>query len=433
MYEAEYRSALANGGFEGFRILLLIQSKGLYGQHEDPGLEYTQDFAIRGLTALMLGDLLEDVEYQLRPYEVNPGETDRVVRECVHRLAAVLRGLRTPEPLDGAPRWLASLLSRHTGVRDAVRAAARLRAVLLAAPLRAALAECRERIAAIEVDRLRLKPVVKVIGEFYSQTTEGYGNYRMFSFLEREGAEVVPPMVTGWVTYLLYQAGAHWRARRGLEVPFREARGWQLHRLLANAMHHVGWASLLRLGELGCSRVYRWLGRALGGIAHELPAQAEVARLAHPFYNTLLRGGEGHQEVGKTLHCSRHALAHMVLSLKPFGCMPSQLSDGVQSAVLGRYPDTLFLPVETSGDGEIHALSRVQMALSQSRARAREELDAAVAATGRSLEQIRAYVAARPALRRAGYPVPRHPGVTGKAAAFVRHVGELMDERGWKR
>ena len=53
----------------------------------------------------------------------------------------------------------------------------------------------------------------------------------------------------------------------------------------------------------------------------------------------------------------------MVLALKPFGCMPSSQSDGVQSAVINKYKDMIFLPIETSGEGEVNAHSRVQMAL----------------------------------------------------------------------
>lgn len=426
MYEAEYRFALSNAGFPGFRIPLLVQSKGLYGQHEDPGLEYTLDFSILGLAALLLADLIEDVEYRIRPYEAIPGTTDAAVRWCVERLARVLREWRLPELLEDAPRPLARLLSLHAGIRDASRAAAKLHDFLHAEPFAHALSECSERIAAIEIDPLRVKPLVKIVGEFYSQTTESLGNYGMFHFLEREGAEVAPSQVAGWVTYLLFQAGVHWRSRRGLGGPYPGIRPWQLHRRLANRWNHARWAALFWLGEQGFAWVYERLRRALGGVAHELASQREIARLAGPFYNTLIKGGEGHQEVGKTLHYAGTGRCHMVLSLKPFGCMPSQCSDGVQSAVLGRHPEFLFLPVETSGDGEIHAQSRVQMALSEARARARAEFQGALASTGRSLDEIRCYVSQHPELRRAGYSVPNRPGVAGRAAGFVLHVGDRM-------
>lgn len=429
MYEAEYRFALANAGFPGFRIPLLVQSKGLYGHHEDPGLEYTLDFSILGLTALFLGDLLEDVEYRIRPYEAIPGQTEGAVRWCVERLAGVLREWRLPEVTETLPRPLARVLSLHEGVRDAVRALAKLHDLLRDEAFARALSECGERLAAIEIDPLRVKPVVKIVGEFYSQTTESLGNYGMFGFLEREGAEVSPSQVAGWVTYLLFQAGDRWRARRGLVEPWTGALRRAPGRRLVSRIDHARWAALFWLGEHGCAWVYERLRRALGGIAHELVPQQEIARLARPFYDTRIRGGEGHQEVGKTLHYAGTGRCHMVLSLKPFGCMPSQCSDGVESGVLRRHPDFLFLPVETSGDGDVHAQSRVQMTLSEARARARAEFAAAVASSGRTLEEIRQHLAEHPELRRAGWVAPRRPGVAGRAATLVLHVAERMAGR----
>ena len=86
----------------------------------------------------------------------------------------------------------------------------------------------------------------------------------------------------------------------------------------------------------------------------------------------------------------------MVLSLKPFGCMPSSQSDGVQSAVMNHFKDMIFLPIETSGEGEINAHSRVQMALGEAKAKAKLEFQQVLESTGRRLEDIRAYVDEHP-------------------------------------
>ena len=92
-------------------------------------------------------------------------------------------------------------------------------------------------------------------------------------------------------------------------------------------------------------------------------------------------------------------------------------------------PDILFLPLETAGDGEIHARSRVQMVLADAKARARHEFEDALEATGRPLQEIRSFVADHPALCHPLYAVPAHPGVAGTAANFVLHVGTLMNRR----
>ena len=49
---------------------------------------------------------------------------------------------------------------------------------------------CFDRLNMIEVDYLRVKPICKVTGEFWAQTTESDGNFNMFPFLDREGAQM---------------------------------------------------------------------------------------------------------------------------------------------------------------------------------------------------------------------------------------------------
>jgi hypothetical protein len=123
----------------------------------------------------------------------------------------------------------------------------------------------------------------------------------------------------------------------------------------------------------------------------------------------------------------------MVLGLKPFGCMPSSQSDGAQSAVVGRFPDMIYLPIETSGEGAVNAHSRVQMALGEAKMKAKAEMDLALRRSGATLAEVRAYVAAHPELRRPFYRVPHAEGVAGTAAQFVLHVGRRMrrPHAGW--
>jgi len=147
------------------------------------------------------------------------------------------------------------------------------------------------------------------------------------------------------------------------------------------------------------------------------------------FTTRLARGGEGHLEVGKNVYYTTRGLCHMVLALKPFGCMPSSQSDGVQSAVVNRFPEMIFLPVETSGEGEINAHSRVQMALGEARVKAKAEFDSALDSTGKSLSEIRDFIARHRSLRSPFYPIPRRPGIAGTAANFVIHVGDLIQGR----
>src|SRR5207249_4134872 len=123
---------------------------------------------------------------------------------------------------------------------------------------------------------------------------------------------------------------------------------------------------------------YRRVVRELGDIAHPLVQLDELAKLAAPYYNVFAKGGEGHMEVAKNIYYTITKKCHMVLSLKPFGCMPSTQSDGVQSAVMSHFKEMIFLPIETSGEGEVNAHSRVQMALGEARSKARTEFQQAL-------------------------------------------------------
>ena len=67
-----------------------------------------------------------------------------------------------------------------------------------------ALRVVRKKLDAIEVDRLQVKPKVKITGEFWLQTHEGDGNYNIKRWLESEGSEVMPPPVAVWLGYLLH-------------------------------------------------------------------------------------------------------------------------------------------------------------------------------------------------------------------------------------
>jgi predicted nucleotide-binding protein (sugar kinase/HSP70/actin superfamily) len=116
----------------------------------------------------------------------------------------------------------------------------------------------------------------------------------------------------------------------------------------------------------------------------------------------------------------------MVLSLKPFGCMPSTQSDGAQAAVVSTYKDIIFLPIETSGEGEINAHSRVQMALGEAKNKAKREFQETLDKAGLTLEECRAFVDAHPEMKKPMYKAPHQKGVVGTAANFVLHIAERM-------
>jgi predicted nucleotide-binding protein (sugar kinase/HSP70/actin superfamily) len=426
MYEAEYRLALRNSGFDGFRVLLFDQGGGL-NQTSD-GLELSPKLFLSLLNALFLGDLLNEVAYHIRPYEVVPGSTDAAFAEALRICQEALAAKQYDHLRAG---WKTKLLNRLLGKMVPGDDLAKILDQLRSPHYTEALNRCRDMInERVEVDYTRPRPTVKVTGEFWAQTTEGEGNFRMFSFLEGEGAQVLVEPVATWIAYLVHCVVMQTEDRRGLRPGEAPPGRWQLLRRLGAAKRYRVERLTLKLVDRILKREFERLRSALGGTAHQLVNQLELQRIGHPYYNSRSEGGEGHMEVAKNIYYANHDLAHMVLSLKPFGCMPSTQSDGAQAAVVSHFPNMIYLPIETSGEGDINAYSRVQMALGEAKVKCKEEFRQAVARTGYSLEQIQAYVAAHRELRRPIQAIPHHPGVIGQSANFVLHVAELMKAEG---
>jgi predicted nucleotide-binding protein (sugar kinase/HSP70/actin superfamily) len=428
MYESEYRLALQNAGFEGFRVLLFQQNDGVKAASGEAGLKFTVDFGMGMFNALNLGDIMNEMAYRVRPYEANAGEANEKFARAMDELCRLL-SKRTPyEFSDRTPKFIANRLPNKKSKGYIIaNSLGKVWDHLYGSQSLQAYRRAHDILAEIEVDRLKVKPVVKIIGEFWAQITEGDGNFHMFEFLEREGAQVLVEPIGTWVMYMLYQVKEKAAFRKKLDAPHKNVAWYQFNKRMANEMaFRKKWLSFT-FGELFYERQYSRTLEALGNIAHHLVSQKELAQLAHPFYNQFARGGEGHLEVGKNVYYTRNRLAHMVLALKPFGCMPSSQSDGVQSGVANHFKEMIFLPIETSGEGEINAHSRVQMALGEAKVKARMEFEETLKSTGKSLDDIRGYVAEHSELRKLFYPVPERKGVTGVAANFVLHVNDLMN------
>jgi predicted nucleotide-binding protein (sugar kinase/HSP70/actin superfamily) len=428
MYEAEYRFALKNAGFDGFRVLLFKDSDGIKAASGEPGLKFSIDFGFGMLNAMHLGDVINDLIYQIRPYEVNRGETDRVFREMVDGLCDDLKNRKSFEIEQSGPNWLKPKVKSNKILRNTLNVFGKWHEHMWGKDYLNALKAAREKMDAIEVDRTRVKPLVKITGEFWAQLTEGDGNFHMFEFLEREGAQVLVEPIATWVAYLMYQAKAHAIAKWPVNRPHRDPKWHEFKKRFANyiGLHKKLWG--IGFGEMMWGYFYHRTAKNMGGITHHLAPQQELADLAHPFYNQYARGGEGHLEVGKNVYYTIHKFAHMVLALKPFGCMPSSQSDGVQSAVINKFKDMIFLPIETSGEGEVNAHSRVQMALGEAKVKAKTEFEECLKSTGKTMSQIREYIDEHPELKRPFYHVPHKEGVAGTAAQFILHVSDRIDK-----
>jgi predicted nucleotide-binding protein (sugar kinase/HSP70/actin superfamily) len=427
MYEAEYRLALRNAGFDGFRVLLFQQKGGLKQADVEAGLDMNIDFFMGIVNSINMGDLLNELANQIRPYETTPGETDDVLAQALHFLGETIKA-KKPAQLEGKLREI--LQKRKASAIDKIDMLVKFADLLTTEDYLEGLREVARRMNEVEVDRLQPKPVVKVTGEFWAQTTEGDGNFNMFRFLQAEGAEIITEPIATWLTYMLWQEKIKARDRRRLDEADQELKWYDVRKRLALDAKYYKKRGAMEIADRIYRREYDRMRGALGGTTHAIVDMFEMEKIAHEFYHTRSEGGEGHLEVAKNIYYTVKGIAHMVLSLKPFGCMPSTQSDGAQSAVINHFKDMIYLPIETSGEGEINAHSRVQMALGEAKAKAKTEFKEVVEATGYTLEELRAYQGRHAELRSPLHHVPEYEGIVGTGARFARELGDRMKAEG---
>ena len=383
MYVTEYRKALRDAGFDGFRVVLFQQTGGVkQATGEELGLELSPTFFWAIVKALVAGDVINALAYRIRPYELNVGDTDVAV--------------------ESAKKILYKALEEKTNIM-------------------AALWKVKPLFESVAIDRTKAKPKVSIIGEFWAMTTEGDGNYQLQRFLEQEGAECDVQLVTAWILYMVWEGVNDTTDRQDLRTQDTAKYG----------LAGLGpWGIAQRLlGVKAADKVVRGLFQTfahLGGLyGYHLPDMNKIAAISHEYYNNDLRGGEGHMEVGKLILNVVGQKAHMTLSVKPFGCMPSAgVSDGVQSAITEKFPGTIYCPVETSGDGRVNFYSRVQMYLFKARQAAQSEFERACEEHGVTRDQVRAFLDANPRYASPLFKAPH--SYAGNAADLVAFVAPFI-------
>ena len=330
MYITEYKKALRDAGFEGFRITAFEHDKGIFqgDEIEEQILDFTPTFFVTLIKSVIIGDIINILGYKMRPYELEKGSTDAALEACKNLITE---------------------------------------AFLTHKSLLKALWQCRTLLSAVKLNRLQPKAKVMVMGEFWAAMTEGDGNYNLHRFLEAEGAECIPQPIVNRLMLSI------WEAEQDLN---------KAEILASDTAKNIDFSSvkkrlLIRAGKTAVKTHFSLYAKAIGLHDYEIPHMEKLAEIGKEYYTLDCDGGEGHLEVAHLIESVKEKLSHLTISVKPFGCMPSSaVSDGIQSLVTSRYPEANFLSIETSGEGAANFYSRVQMALFKAKQSAKEEFEA---------------------------------------------------------
>jgi len=224
--------------------------------------------------AILAGDVLFKCACKVRPYEVNPGETDALLEQCVQRME---RAIETDDDMIETSR------------------------------------RCVHEFAQVPTAAPGSKPLVGVVGEIYVRCNP-YSNDFVVRRIEQLGGEAWLTPISEWI---VYTAHAHrWEAARRWLNLADKADAWLKNRFLT-----------------GYERKWYESAAELLYDRHEPPIEeivAEGERLLPQAFS-----GEAIITLGRAALFPRQG-ARLIVNVAPFSCMPGTITAALGREVQAR-------------------------------------------------------------------------------------------------
>ena len=294
------RRSLMRAGFDDVRVLTI----NVRHVEDEISLKINFDTVIRGLFGLFYGDILMMLSNQVRPYEVNKGETDALYQKWVKKLSRDLR--------------LGKNLTLGRMKKNFERIA--------------------ESFAKVERDGKDRK-VVGIVAEFYVKYC-ALGNWNVIRYLEENGCEA---FVNGASWYALYYVDSHKPDKFNPErVGFEIVKKILVHtqEAMRSAMARHGFKTLS---------------------AYEVMDKNSREQISHDFLI-----GDGWL-LGAEVVDYIHNGVNKILCIAPFGCMPNVCEGrGLYPYLKRQYPEVSIAVVETDMSGaKLNYYNRIQMLINR--------------------------------------------------------------------
>ncbi len=285
-----------------------VISLNLSGLEDNPGFKITPSLAIRGMYALIFGDVFMRVLYRMRPYEKIKGSANLLHDQWEARC---IKFLQKPHPTK----------------REFNRI-------------------CREIIE--DFDNLPItdekKPRVGVVGEILVKFMPAANNY-LVEQLEAEGAEAVVPDLADFLLYCFYNTNFK---SKYLGMKKRSA-------MLGNAgISFLEWVRNVPKQAFKKSKHFTAPERI-----------SELAKMAQPIVSLGNQTGEGWFLTGEMLELIHEGVPNIVCT-QPFGCLPNHVvGKGVIKELRKRYPESNIVAIDYDpGASEVNQLNRLKLMLS---------------------------------------------------------------------
>ncbi len=299
------RKALEKAGYPYIPII----SMNFVGLEPNPGFKLTLPMVIKGVSAIMYGDLLMELRNQCRPYETQAGVTDALVKRWEQTLAGEIN------------EHLFSYRKIKKNYKKIV-----------------------ESFAALPMDRSVKKPKVGIVGEIFVKFSP-LGNNHLEDFLVAEGAQPVLPGLLEFCMYSVYDKIA-------------DADLYGVHKMRKRIFGFI-YRYLLHKQE-DVNRVIRE-----NGVFDEQIAFDEARKRVSDLIGLGVKMGEGWLLTAEMLSLINDGIKNIVCT-QPFGCLPNHIcGKGMMKPLKELYPDVNFVAVDYDpGATKINQENRIKLMLS---------------------------------------------------------------------
>lgn len=306
------RKALARAGMEYVPVISL----NLSGMEKNPGFKLTVNLLRKAIFAVMYGDLMLNVGWQVRPYEVNPGDTDRCADECREFLLSEMRAGRGMT-FKSMKKNLDYLISKYKQVPVS--------------------GEPKVRVG--------------VVGEIYVKYAP-LGNNNLCDFLLSEGAEPVVPGLIDFIIFKIYN--------RDVDVD----------------LYGGKWAKkkLCQFLERYCIKYQNALIDAIKRGGYRAPGNFyDLHNLIKGYLGDGNKMGEGWLLTAEMLELIHSDVPNIVCT-QPFGCLPNHIvGKGMIRRLKEDYPDSNIVAIDYDpGATKINQENRIKLMLANAQKRKKQ-------------------------------------------------------------
>jgi len=278
-------------------------------------------------------DMLEKMLLRTRPYEIHPGESERVFQQFLHRLCEHVEGPLT-DYLKSSEGMRGFLLGHHLVGLESI------------------LKEARLAFEAVPVCGMGERPVIGVVGEFYVRLHDR-ANQGLIRRIEALGGEAWLAPASEYLSYVMHLNIWLMRESAKDKLTFEKFKGMTLREALG---------ALQRRDE---HRLFKATLPFMAGY-DDIPGNELIARgsrYVHPSF-----GGEAICSLGKADDFARRRLDG-VISATPFNCMPGTIVDALAREVRKRWNNIPFLHLDYDGFVDDSREAKLRVFITQARER----------------------------------------------------------------